>query len=41
MPAEGHDCPCAAYLMGHHAIPEQAYLHDPAVMLHAPLRALI
>ena len=27
--------------MGHHAIPEQAYLHDPAVMLYAPLRTLI
>ena len=27
--------------MGHHAIPEQAYLPDPAVMLYAPLRTLI
>jgi hypothetical protein len=33
--------PCTAYLMGHHPIPEQAYLHDPAVMLYAPLRTLI
>jgi Domain of unknown function DUF302 len=33
--------PCTAYLMGHHAIAEQAYLHDPAVMLYAPLRAVI
>ncbi len=33
--------PCTAYLMGHHAIPEKAYLHDPAVMLYAPLRTLI
>jgi|SRR5579872_2363513 hypothetical protein len=33
--------PCTAYLMGHHAIPEKAYLRDPAVMLYAPLRALI
>ena len=33
--------PCTAYLMGHHALPEQAYLRDPAVMLYAPLRALI
>jgi len=32
--------PCTAYLMGH-ATPEQAYLHDPAVMLYAPLRTLI
>ena len=27
--------------MDHHAIPEQAYLHDLAVMLYAPLRTLI
>ena len=27
--------------MGHHAIPEQAYRHDPAVMLYAPLRTPI
>jgi len=27
--------------MGHHAIPEKAYLRDPAVMLYAPLRTLI
>jgi hypothetical protein len=33
--------PCTAYLMGHHALPHQAYLHDPAVMLYAPLRTLI
>jgi hypothetical protein len=33
--------PCTAYLVGHHALPEQAYLRDPAVMLYAPLRALI
>jgi len=33
--------PCTAYLMGQHAIPEKAYLHDPAVMLYAPLRTLI
>jgi hypothetical protein len=33
--------PCTAYLMGHHAIPEKAYLRDPAVMLYAPLRTLI
>ena len=33
--------PCTAYLMGHRAIPEKAYLHDPAVMLYAPLRTLI
>jgi hypothetical protein len=33
--------PCTAYLMGHHAVPEETYLHDPAVMLYAPLRTLI
>jgi hypothetical protein len=33
--------PCTAYLMGYHAIPEKAYLHEPAVMLYAPLRTLI
>jgi hypothetical protein len=33
--------PCTAYLMGHHTIPEKAYLQDPAVMLYAPLRTLI
>ena len=33
--------PCTAYLMGQHAIPEKAYLQDPAVMLYAPLRTLI
>src|SRR6201993_1089241 len=27
--------PCTAYLMGHHTIPEKAYLLDPAVMLYA------
>jgi hypothetical protein len=33
--------PCTAYLMGQHAIPEQAYLRDPAGMRYAPLRTLI
>jgi hypothetical protein len=33
--------PCTACLMGHHAIPEQACLRDPAVMLYAPLGTLI
>lgn len=33
--------PCTAYLMGHRAIPEKAYLRDPAVMLYVPLRTLI
>ena len=33
--------PCTAYLMGCPAIAEKIYRHDPAVMLYAPLRALI
>jgi hypothetical protein len=33
--------PCTAYLMGCPAIAEKIYRHDPAVMLCAPLRALI
>jgi Domain of unknown function DUF302 len=33
--------PCTAYLMGHPAIPERAYLHDPGVMLYVPLRVVI
>lgn len=33
--------PALQYLMGNHVIAEQMYRHDPAVMLHAPLRVLI
>ncbi len=29
------------YLMGNHTIAERMYRHDPAVMLHAPLRTVI
>lgn len=29
------------YLMGNHVIAEQMFRHDPAVMLHAPLRVVI
>jgi hypothetical protein len=29
------------YLMGNHTIAERMYRHDPAVMLHAPLRTLL
>ncbi|WP_197379230.1 DUF302 domain-containing protein [Mycolicibacterium mengxianglii] len=29
------------YLMGNHVIAERMFRHDPAVMLHAPLRTLI
>jgi hypothetical protein len=37
----GERRPCTAYLMGHHTTPDKAYLHDPAVMLYAPLRTVI
>lgn len=37
----GHRSGGAAYLMGNHTIAERMYRHDPAVMLHAPLRTLI
>ena len=30
-----------AYLMGNHTIAEGMFRHDPAVMLHAPLRTLV
>jgi uncharacterized protein (DUF302 family) len=29
------------YLMGNHTIAERMFHHDPAVMLHAPLRTLL
>jgi len=29
------------YLMGNHTIAERMFHHDPAVMLHAPLRTVI
>ena len=32
---------CVEYLMGNHTIAERMYRHDPAVMLHAPLRTAI
>jgi hypothetical protein len=41
MTTAGERRPCTAYLMGCAAIPEKIYRHDPAVMLYAPLRALI
>lgn len=37
----GHRSGGAAYLMGNHTIAERMYRHDPAAMLHAPLRTLI
>ena len=41
MTTAGELRPCTAYLMGNHAIAEEIYRHDPAVMLYAPLRTLI
>jgi hypothetical protein len=41
MTEEGELRPSTGYLMGNHAIAEKIYLHDPAVMLYAPLRTLI
>jgi hypothetical protein len=32
---------CVEYLMGNHVTAERMYRHDPAVMLHAPLRVVI
>ncbi len=33
--------PTVQYLMGNHTIAERMYRHDPAVMLHAPLRVVL
>jgi hypothetical protein len=41
MTDEGELRPCTGYLMGNQAIVEKIYRQDPAVMLYAPLRALI
>jgi hypothetical protein len=32
---------CVEYLMGNHTIAERMFHHNPAVMLHAPLRTVI
>jgi uncharacterized protein (DUF302 family) len=32
---------CIEYLMGNHTIAERMFRHDPAAMLHAPLRTVI
>lgn len=32
---------CVEYLMGNHAIARRMYIHNPAVMLYAPLRTAI
>ena len=41
MTEEGELRPCTSYLMGNQAIAEKIYRRDPAIMLYAPLRALI
>jgi hypothetical protein len=41
MTTAGDMRPCTAYLMGLHAIPEDIYRRDPAVLLYTPLRTLI
>lgn len=41
MAGSGSHWPATMYLMGNHTIAERMYRHDPAVMLHAPLRTLI
>ncbi len=37
----GHEVRGTEYLMGNHTIAERMLRHDPAVMLHAPLRTLL
>ncbi|GAA2616302.1 hypothetical protein GCM10010399_54020 [Dactylosporangium fulvum] len=37
----GHDVPGTEYLMGNHLIAERMYAEEPAILLHAPLRAAI
>ncbi|TLH72714.1 hypothetical protein C1S82_17435 [Mycolicibacterium cosmeticum] len=41
MTGSGSSWPATEYLMGNHTIAERMYRHDPAVMLHAPLRTLL
>jgi Domain of unknown function DUF302 len=41
MTEDGELRPCTGYLTGNLAIAENVYRHDPAIMLYAPLRALI
>jgi hypothetical protein len=41
MTEDGELRPCTGYLMGNEAIAAKIYRHDPAIMLYAPLRALI
>jgi hypothetical protein len=32
---------CSEYLVGNHVVAQRMFQHDPAVMLHAPLRAVV
>ncbi len=41
MAASGSPWQATQYLMGNHTIAERMFRHDPAIMLHAPLRTLI
>ncbi|BBX91838.1 hypothetical protein H5U98_11290 [Mycolicibacterium boenickei] len=41
MAGSGSNGQATEYLMGNHTIAERMYRHDPAVMLHAPLRTLL
>ncbi|MEU3183325.1 DUF302 domain-containing protein [Streptomyces sp. NPDC006923] len=41
MAGSGSGWKCTAYLMGNHTIAERMFRHDPATMLHAPLRTVI
>ncbi|MFV8163601.1 DUF302 domain-containing protein [Mycobacterium sp. 134] len=41
MALSGSTWQATEYLMGNHTIAERMFRHDPSVMLHAPLRALL
>lgn len=41
MTGSGSEWKCTEYLMGNHTIAERMFRHDPAAMLHAPLRTVI
>ena len=41
MRISGASLRCVEYLMGNHSIAQRMYIHDPAVMLYAPLRTAI
>ncbi|MER7277573.1 DUF302 domain-containing protein [Dactylosporangium sp. NPDC000244] len=41
MEIAGDPARCRVYLMGNHLLAERMYRHDPAAMLHAPLRTVI